>query len=182
MRSAIVCAPSHPLRLRNVASYRTLSAQTFSKFESARGRTVGARAKSGQNLFLRPIKGWPTIIAGEMRWQNFTGREATLEATGKTFALGGLDEHNAVDPLAVTVVCFRLPLARRWTAMRSPLWKISTPQAHRFPRHPAEMIICRTLATYKGRSNSGRRYRRDSRCRPGACATRNIRKARPAAP
>jgi hypothetical protein len=35
-----------------------------------------------------------------MRWQTFTGREATLEATGKTFALGGLDEHNAVDQLA----------------------------------------------------------------------------------
>jgi hypothetical protein len=31
----------------------------------------------------------------------------------------------------------------------------SLPQAHRFSRHPAEMIICRTLARYKGRRFNG---------------------------
>jgi hypothetical protein len=30
-----------------------------------------------------------------------------------------------------------------------------TPKAHRFSRHPAKMIICRTLATYKGQRFNG---------------------------
>jgi hypothetical protein len=37
-----------------------------------------------------------------------------------------------------------------------------TAQAHRFSRHPAEMIICRTLATYKGQAST---Y--DKACRLG---------------
>src|SRR5271157_1110237 len=44
---AIVSAPSHPLRLRNVAADRSLSAQTLPKFESARGRTVTRRFALG---------------------------------------------------------------------------------------------------------------------------------------
>jgi hypothetical protein len=43
-------------------------------------------------------------------------------------------------------------LEKRGRIYRSGLVAKGTPQAHRFPRHPAEMIICRTLATYKGRS------------------------------
>jgi hypothetical protein len=42
-------------------------------------------------------------------------------------------------------------LEKRGRIYRSGLVAKGTPQAHRFPRHPAEMIICRTLATYKGR-------------------------------
>ncbi len=49
---------------------------------------------------------------------------------------------------------FRQPkqrsLEKRGRIYRSGLVAKGTPQAHRFPRHPAEMIICRTLATYKG--------------------------------
>src|SRR5580658_9893367 len=43
-------------------------------------------------------------------------------------------------------------LEKRGRIYRSGLVAKGTPQAHRFPRHPAEMIIRRTFATYKGRS------------------------------
>jgi hypothetical protein len=59
------------------------------------------------------------------------------------------------------LICLLSKKGRRSTApthSRSPGGEMTiqpcvqgTPQAHRFPRHPAEMIICRTLATYKGR-------------------------------
>ena len=42
-------------------------------------------------------------------------------------------------------------LEKRGRIYRSGLVAKGTPQAHRFPRHPAEMIIRRTLTTYKGR-------------------------------
>jgi hypothetical protein len=39
-------------------------------------------------------------------------------------------------------------LEKRGRIYRSGLVAKGTAQAHRFPRHPAEMIFCRTLATY----------------------------------
>jgi len=42
-------------------------------------------------------------------------------------------------------------LEKRGRIYRSGLVAKGTPQAHRFPRHPAEMSFCRTLATYKER-------------------------------
>ena len=41
-------------------------------------------------------------------------------------------------------------LEKRGRIYRSGLVAKGTPQAHCFPSHPREMIICRTLATYKG--------------------------------